>query len=178
MEQPVPLDRATARLPRPLPRPAACVDSIRHQLVKLIEREPPPDSLNAIYFGLFDTPDEEGAVGIGYYIAGVTRFDPENHIPAWSGNCRNDLAARDPIRSVTARFRDSPEQGLRTGRGHPRSRRSAALNRRPERPLAARALASDQVPESLSGGRVRLVGERHARDVVAAHFVATARPHR
>ena len=63
------------------------VEEIRRQLVELIKGEPPPKNLNAIYFGLFDTAGEDGVEGIGYYVAGVKGFDPEDGDslcnPAW-----------------------------------------------------------------------------------------------
>jgi hypothetical protein len=90
------------------------VRRIRRQLVELIEGEPPPKDLNAVYFGLFDTSDEEGAEGIGYYIAGVRRFDPEDgdslcH-PAWWPEGRYlSSSALDSIKDVELSFVASGE---------------------------------------------------------------------
>jgi hypothetical protein len=55
----------------------ADVEQVRRQLVELIQREPPPPDINALYFGLFDTIDDDGSRDIGYYVAGVEGFDPD-----------------------------------------------------------------------------------------------------
>ena len=63
------------------------VESVRQHIQKLVSSEPPPSDLNAVYFGLFDAVDGDGAEVIGYYIAGVRGFDPEDGDslcdPAW-----------------------------------------------------------------------------------------------
>jgi hypothetical protein len=68
------------------------VDKVRGQIRELVSGEPPPNDLNAVYFGLFDTEDDEGAETIGYYITGVTRFDPKDGDslcnPAWWPDAR------------------------------------------------------------------------------------------
>ena len=63
------------------------IASVRSQLQKVIKADPPPSTLNAIYFGLFDTEDDEGEDAIGYYVAGAESFDPDEVDtlvnPAW-----------------------------------------------------------------------------------------------
>jgi hypothetical protein len=63
------------------------VEGVRRQLLKLVRTEPPPKDLNAVYFGLFDTVSDDGERGIGYYVAGVRGFDPNDGDslcnPAW-----------------------------------------------------------------------------------------------
>src|SRR5262245_32186350 len=54
----------------------ADIAALRTQLRALLETEPPPPMITAFYFGLFDAADAEGAETIGFYIAGVERFDP------------------------------------------------------------------------------------------------------
>jgi len=63
------------------------VRDLRAQLEAVVKAEPPPAGLNAVYFGLFDTTDDGGREGVGYYVAGVKKFDPEDGdslcSPAW-----------------------------------------------------------------------------------------------
>ena len=63
------------------------VENVRRRLQELISSEPPPNDLNAVYFGLFDALDDDGAEVMGYYIAGVKDFDPMDGDslcdPAW-----------------------------------------------------------------------------------------------
>ncbi len=60
---------------------------VRKQLQRLMAREPSGMKLNALWFGLFDTAIPGGPGGIGYYVAGLERFDPEvpesRCNPAW-----------------------------------------------------------------------------------------------
>lgn len=60
---------------------------VRKQLQRLMAREPPGMKLNALWFGLFDTAIPGGPGGIGYYVAGLERFDPDvpesRCSPAW-----------------------------------------------------------------------------------------------
>jgi hypothetical protein len=57
--------------------PAEDVASVRRQIEHLIHTEPPPSDLPAVYFGLFDTVDDDGTEMIGYYVAGAARYDVE-----------------------------------------------------------------------------------------------------
>jgi hypothetical protein len=75
-----------------LPRLAAVdiqrdVDEVRRQIHELAKGEPPPEGLDTVYFGLFDGEDDGGGEVLGYYIAGVKGFDPEDGdslcTPAW-----------------------------------------------------------------------------------------------
>lgn len=63
------------------------VENIHRQLQELVDSEPPPGDLNAVYFGLFDAVDDDDAEVIGYYIAGVKDFNPTDGDtlcdPAW-----------------------------------------------------------------------------------------------
>jgi hypothetical protein len=65
----------------------ADVASVRSQLGELLTSEPPPSDVDAVYFGLFDTVDEDDQPGIGYCISGIVGFDPEDGDslcdPAW-----------------------------------------------------------------------------------------------
>ena len=54
------------------------VVDVSAQLRELALDQPPPETLNAFYFGLFDTIDEAGVERIGYYVAGVDHYTPEN----------------------------------------------------------------------------------------------------
>ena len=63
------------------------VRSVRSQLESILKAEPPAMALEAVYFGLFDGCDGEGNEGIGFYVAGVEKYDPANPDclcnPAW-----------------------------------------------------------------------------------------------
>jgi len=63
------------------------VSQVSQQLEQLVRTEPPRNTLNAFYFGLFDAVDETGAERLGYYIEGVDRYVPEDPDtlcdPAW-----------------------------------------------------------------------------------------------
>jgi hypothetical protein len=81
------------------------VRGLASQLQALVEAEPPPPNLNAIYFGLFDTADDDGVEGIGFYVSGVEGFDPEDGDslcgPAWWPDGRYlQSAALDAIRAL------------------------------------------------------------------------------
>jgi len=54
----------------------ADIASVSAQLVRVFQSEPPAANIDTLYFGLFDTMDEEGSEGIGYYVAGIRGFDP------------------------------------------------------------------------------------------------------
>ncbi len=60
---------------------------IRKQLTEVIAAEPPPPEVTAIYFGLFESEDDDGEEAIGYYVSGVITFDPDSPDslvnPAW-----------------------------------------------------------------------------------------------
>jgi len=53
------------------------IASVRLQLESLVAAEPPPNGLVAIYFGLFDAADEDGAEHLGYNVAGTDEYDVE-----------------------------------------------------------------------------------------------------
>lgn len=57
---------------------AADIVSVRSQLQALIRDEPPPNTIKAIWFGLFDSSDEDDEESIGYYASGVERYDPDD----------------------------------------------------------------------------------------------------
>lgn len=63
------------------------IQSVRQQLISLLADEPPGFPLAALYFGLFDTVGEDGSEEIGFYLAGVEEFDPDDLDclcnPAW-----------------------------------------------------------------------------------------------
>lgn len=65
-----------------------CADaaSIRSQVLRVLRDEPPP-RMDAFSFGLFDCEERKGAEAIGFYVAGVEGFDPEDADslcdPAW-----------------------------------------------------------------------------------------------
>lgn len=65
----------------------ADVASVRDQLADLFQREPPPDGIDTLYFGLFDAVGSDGGQAIGYYVAGVQGYDPDDPDslcdPAW-----------------------------------------------------------------------------------------------
>lgn len=64
------------------------VASVGQQLAEIFRQDPPPDDIDAFWFGLFDGFDEDGSERIGYYVAGVRGFDPDDEdsvcFPAWS----------------------------------------------------------------------------------------------
>jgi hypothetical protein len=80
-------NRAGDQLSIPAVSAGEDVRGLREQLEALVKAEPPPADLNAVYFGLFDTTDDGGREGIGYYVAGVEKFDPDDGdslcSPAW-----------------------------------------------------------------------------------------------
>ena len=53
------------------------VASLRDEVARILEEEPPPASIAAYYFGLFDAADDAGKEVCGFYIAGVDKLDPE-----------------------------------------------------------------------------------------------------
>jgi len=61
--------------------------SVHQQLSQLVQGSPPPDDIDALWFGLFDAVDGEGSECIGYYVAGIRGFDeddPDSRCsPAW-----------------------------------------------------------------------------------------------
>lgn len=63
------------------------VRHVREQLTSLLAKEPPRFPVVALYFGLFDAMGERGVEEIGFYVAGVDRYDPNGpHClcnPAW-----------------------------------------------------------------------------------------------
>jgi hypothetical protein len=52
------------------------VRRVREQLTSLLAKEPPDFPVAALYFGLFDAAGERGGEEIGFYVAGVDRYDP------------------------------------------------------------------------------------------------------
>jgi hypothetical protein len=54
------------------------VTGIREQIRALLVSEPPPPSLQAFYFGLFDAVSQNGIESIGYYISGVDQYDADD----------------------------------------------------------------------------------------------------
>lgn len=60
---------------------------IQRQIERLVQSEPPPENLKAVYFGLFDTSDDDDNRGIGFYVSGVEAFDTNDGdslcSPAW-----------------------------------------------------------------------------------------------
>jgi hypothetical protein len=76
------------------------VGGVRNQLVGLLESEPPPSRLGAVYFALVDDIDENERPCIGYYIAGFDRFERDDPdalaVPSWSPE-------RGHLRSVALR---------------------------------------------------------------------------
>lgn len=46
----------------------ADVEQVQLQLIELIQQEPPPRDINALYFGLFDTIDEDDDRGRTYRV--------------------------------------------------------------------------------------------------------------
>lgn len=54
------------------------VSRLRTQLAELLRSEPPPTSVDTLYFGLFDGADDNGIEQIGFYVAGVEGFEPTN----------------------------------------------------------------------------------------------------
>lgn len=65
----------------------ADVVSVQHQLERVVHAQPLPENLNAVYFGLFDTVENNDNRGIGFYVSGVEAFDPNDGdslcSPAW-----------------------------------------------------------------------------------------------
>jgi hypothetical protein len=54
------------------------IEDVHSQIEQLMQSHPLPSNADAIYFGLFDTVNDAGIEGIGYYIAGVSGFDPDD----------------------------------------------------------------------------------------------------
>lgn len=57
---------------------ASDVANVREQIRALLVSEPPPSSLRALYFGLFDAENRDGVQSIGYYISGVDKYDADD----------------------------------------------------------------------------------------------------
>lgn len=51
------------------------VSSVREQLGAIFHASPPTVRLEALYFGLFDSLDENEKECIGFYVAGIDKFD-------------------------------------------------------------------------------------------------------
>ena len=66
---------------------AGDVRGVREQLEQLLQSEPMPRNLNAVWFGLFDAIEDDHKRTIGFYVAGVEAFDVNNGDslcdPAW-----------------------------------------------------------------------------------------------
>lgn len=63
------------------------VAAVKSQIELAALRDPLPDGIDALWFGLFDACDDGGAEHIGFYVAGIRGFDPEDPdsrcSPAW-----------------------------------------------------------------------------------------------
>ena len=63
------------------------VQDVAEQVRAVLKSEPPPETVDAIYFGLFDTIDDSGEVDIGYYVSGAVGYAKGGHDalcpPAW-----------------------------------------------------------------------------------------------
>ncbi len=63
------------------------VANVASQLDALVANEPPSSDIDTFWFGLFDALNDAGDETIGYYVAGVSGFDPKDHDtlcdPAW-----------------------------------------------------------------------------------------------
>jgi hypothetical protein len=53
-------------------------------LRKLLESEPPPTTINGLWFGLFNPYLDDGQPTSCLYLAGSERFDPSMTIPDWA----------------------------------------------------------------------------------------------
>jgi hypothetical protein len=51
------------------------VASIRAELAKLRDKEPPPRRVKAVYFGLFDSVNHRGQESVGFYVTGHEEYD-------------------------------------------------------------------------------------------------------
>lgn len=96
---------------------------LRAQLAAVLKSEPPPSTLDAVFFGLFDTVDLEGAERIGFYVAGVAAFDPNDGDslcdPAWWPDGRYlTSAALDAIKLAELSARVSEKEALCTLLGY------------------------------------------------------------
>jgi hypothetical protein len=56
------------------------IDTVRAQILALLEREPIPADVDALYFGLFDAQGSGGTEDVftGFYVSGVVGYDPAN----------------------------------------------------------------------------------------------------
>ncbi|MBL8755004.1 MAG: hypothetical protein JNK15_16990 [Planctomycetes bacterium] len=65
----------------------ADVADVGSQVESAMRRDPIPEGIDALWFGVFDACDDRGAESIGYYVAGIRGFDPEDPdsrcSPAW-----------------------------------------------------------------------------------------------
>ncbi len=93
----------------------ADVAAVRGQLAALFDREPPPDGIDTLYFGLFDASGTDGVQTIGYYVAGVTGFEPDDLDslcdPAWWPEGR--YLVSDALAAVGAAERAAAAAGRR-----------------------------------------------------------------
>lgn len=54
------------------------IRDVRDQLMAIFGSEPPAASIDALYFGLFESIDDGSRKGVGYYVAGTEGFDPDD----------------------------------------------------------------------------------------------------
>ena len=92
------------------------VAEVADQVRLVLEAEPPPDTVDAIYFGLFDTVEDSGDEGIGFYVAGAADYstggDDALCDPAWWPDRRYLLSdALSALRRVEA-ARDGDERAF------------------------------------------------------------------
>ena len=94
------------------------VAAVRTQLINLLSSEPPSDEIDTFYFGLFDAVDDDDQEALGYYVAGVRGFDPDDGDslcdPEWwpDGRYLQSLAL-DAIKSSEV---EAARRGLRDDR--------------------------------------------------------------
>jgi hypothetical protein len=136
------------------------VAAVQAQVEAAARRDPLPDGIDALWFGLFDACDDEGAAHIGYYVAGIRGFDskdPDSRCsPAWWPEGRYlECRALATIKLLEIQARDRSDPSARSFLGYAGQLGAALLVSR----FAGRAVAGQrQIVVGFDSGDYAVVG--------------------
>jgi hypothetical protein len=111
---------------------AADVRNLQAALRLLTSREPIPEAIDTLYFGLFDAVNDRGDEEIGYYISGVAGFSPDNGDTLcrplwWPENRYLESAMLHAIKQAEVLSRDAGDENIRSLLGYAGQLGAAAL---------------------------------------------------